>query len=57
MKLEVFRKLVKDAPEHLYDTAYLEVHPRHAARRADFPLCGHREIISSFQDEKKQQPP
>src|ERR1041384_7645005 len=27
MKLEEFRKLVKDALEHLYDTAYLEVHP------------------------------
>ncbi len=27
MELEEFRKLVKDALEHLYDTAYLEVHP------------------------------
>lgn len=27
MKLEEFHKLVKDALEHLYDTAYLEVHP------------------------------
>ncbi len=27
MNLEEFRKLVKDALEHLYDTAYLEVHP------------------------------
>src|SRR5512135_551199 len=27
MKLEEFRKLVKDALEHLYDTAYLELHP------------------------------
>jgi len=27
MKLEEFRKMVKDALEHLYDTAYLEVHP------------------------------
>ncbi|HMB22194.1 MAG: response regulator [Chloroflexota bacterium] len=27
MKLEEFRKLVKDVLEHLYDTAYLEVHP------------------------------
>ena len=27
MKFEEFRKLVKDALEHLYDTAYLEVHP------------------------------
>jgi CheY-like chemotaxis protein len=27
MKLEDFRKLVKDALEHLYDTAYLEAHP------------------------------
>ena len=27
MKPEEFRKLVKDALEHLYDTAYLEVHP------------------------------
>ena len=27
MKLEEFRKLLKDALEHLYDTAYLEVHP------------------------------
>jgi CheY-like chemotaxis protein len=27
MKSEDFRKLVKEALEHLYDTAYLEVHP------------------------------
>ena len=27
MKSEEFRKLIKDALEHLYDTAYLEVHP------------------------------
>src|ERR1051325_9840681 len=27
MNPEEFRKLVKDALEHLYDTAYLEVHP------------------------------
>ncbi len=27
MNWEEFRKLVKDALEHLYDTAYLEVHP------------------------------
>ena len=27
MKLEDLRKLIKDALEHLYDTAYLEVHP------------------------------
>ncbi len=27
MKPEEFRKLLKDALEHLYDTAYLEVHP------------------------------
>lgn len=27
MKSDDFRKLVKDALEHLYDTAYLEIHP------------------------------
>jgi chemotaxis family two-component system response regulator PixH len=27
MKLDDLRKLIKDALEHLYDTAYLEVHP------------------------------